>query len=777
MNENTKDPVCGMAVDPDKTEHQYKYKEKNYHFCRKLCLDKFKSSPETYTKKECCGHSKESVKYNVPADTIFTCPMDPEIEQVGPGDCPICGMALEPKGIMVGEEDTTELDNMTKRFWICAILSVPILFIAMFEHLPLNPLKNIITPEFSIWIQLVLSTPVMLWGAKPFLKKGYNSIISNNLNMFTLIAIGTMVAYLYSIIAVLWPDIFPDEMKMADGMVNVYFEAASTIVTLVLLGQVLELRARSQTGGAIRALLDLSPKTARKINSDGSEEDIGIDEVEKGDLIRVRPGESIAVDGIIVEGSSSVDESMITGESIAVSKNKGDMVTGATLNQTGSFVMEAVNIGDETVLSKIVEMVVEAQRSRAPIQKVADIVAGYFVPIVICVSILTAFVWFMWGPSPSISYAIVNAVAVLIIACPCAIGLATPMSIMVATGRGARAGILIKNAESLELMEKIDVLVVDKTGTLTEGRPKLMSLVVSDGENEDDILSMVASIEKSSEHPLANAIIEYADGKDLKLPDVVNFESHTGKGISAIVNQKNVLVGNSKLLEEFTVSFTDTSSNNLLNKADELRDKGETVILIAVDKKLVAIIGISDPVKKTTENALKSLKNEGLRIMMLTGDNKKTAKSIADRLTIDEVEAEILPDQKSEIIKKLQREGYKVAMAGDGINDAPALAQADVGIARATGTDVAIETAEITLVKGDLNGIVRARKLSSHTMNNIRQNLFFAFIYNIVGIPIAAGILYPFFGILLSPIIASAAMTFSSVSVILNASRLKKLDL
>jgi Cu+-exporting ATPase len=725
----------------------------------------FKEEPWYNTKNQ------DLIAPHQPEGTVYTCPMHSEIEQIGPGSCPKCGMALEPKGGVV-DEDKSELIDMTKRFWVCAALSIPVLLLVMLDHLPSKPLAAFISSHTALWVEFILSTPVMFWGAAPFFKKAWASIINRHLNMFTLIALGTGVAYIYSIIAAFFPNVFPAEMHMENGMVDVYFEAAAMIVTLVILGQVMELRARSQTNSAIRALLDLPPKTARIIRDDGSEEDIELNQVQLGDKLRVRPGESIPVDGIIIEGSSTIDESMITGESMPVTKKSGDNVTGATLNQTGGFVMEAKRIGSETVLSQIVHMVAEAQRSRAPIQKMADIVAGYFVPIVVSISVITAIIWSVFGPEPALSFAVINAVAVLIIACPCAVGLATPMSIMIGTGRGAQAGILIKNAESLELIEKINVLVIDKTGTLTEGKPKLVSIIAQNGYKETEILQLAATLEKGSEHPLATAIVKGAEAKGLKLTTAQNFKSYTGKGVSGTVSSKEVALGNDKLLAHLNVEETD-----LVKQADELRSKGETVMMVAIDGKLAGLIGVADPIKPTTKQALHDLRKSGIRIVMLTGDNEKTAKAVAGQLEIDEIEAGVLPGRKSEIVKHLQAEGFIVAMAGDGVNDAPALAQADVGIAMGTGADIAMKSAKITLIKGDLTGIVKARKLSQATMRNIRQNLFFAFIYNAIGIPIAAGILYPFFGMLLNPIIASAAMICSSLSVILNASRLKKVKL
>lgn len=761
-----KDPVCGMNVDSDKTEHHFTHNGQEYYFCSEKCLSMFKASPDQYINKK-----EDPANENVEDGIIYTCPMHPEIEQIGPGSCPICGMALEPKEGFA-DEDNLELEDMTRRFWICAKLSFPALILVMLDHIPGKPLEPYLSSHASMWIQFTLASPVMLWGSIPFFIKAWNSVLTWNLNMFTLIALGTGVAYVYSVIAALFPGIFPEAMLMPHGNPDVYFEAAAVIITLVMLGQVMELRARSQTNSAIRALLDLAPKTARIIHDNGDEEDISLDQVQLDDKLRVRPGESVPVDGMIIEGSSAIDESMITGESMPVTKKEGDNVTGATLNQTGGFVMEAKRVGSETVLSQIVHMVAEAQRSRAPIQKMADIVAGYFVPVVVVIAIVTAIVWGIWGPAPALSYAVINAVAVLIIACPCAVGLATPMSIMVGTGRGAQAGILIKNAESLELMEKINVLVIDKTGTLTEGHPKLTSVIAADGQDRDELLRLAATLEKGSEHPLATAIVEGAEAKDIKLSNAKDFESFTGKGVAGMVNKKKVALGNDKLLKFLNIEQTD-----LIKQADELRQKGETVMLVAINEKLAGLIGVADPIKKTTPQALQDLRKSGIRIVMLTGDNEKTARAVAGQLEIDEIEAEVLPDRKSEVIKRLNKEGFVVAMAGDGVNDAPALAQADVGIAMGTGADIAMESAEVTLVKGDLTGIVRARRLSQETMKNIRQNLFFAFVYNATGVPIAAGVLYPFIGLLLNPIIASAAMVFSSLSVIINASRLKKVNL
>ena len=765
--DGVKDPVCGMDVDLDITEYHHQYAGKNFHFCSEHCLKKFRQTPQQYL-----PDAAKQIQDAVHQGAVYTCPMHPEVEQIGPGSCPKCGMALEPRDISSGEEDSSELDDMSRRFWISGALSLPVLLLVMLDHLPGRPLTAFIPSMAAMWAEFILATPVMLWGALPFFKKAWASLINRHPNMFTLIALGTGVAYLYSVIAMFFPELFPDEMRMPNGMVDVYFEAAAVIIALVALGQVLELRARSQTNNAIRALLDLTPRTARIIRADGAEEDVALDQVEVGNRLRVRPGESIPVDGVLVEGSSTIDESMLTGESMPATKKEGDKVTGATLNQTGSFIMEARRVGSETVLSRIVQMVAEAQRSRAPIQKLADTVAALFVPTVVVIAIMTALVWGIWGPDPAWAFALINAVAVLIIAWPCAVGLATPMSIMVGTGRGARAGILIKNAESLELMEKIDVLVIDKTGTLTEGKPRLTSVIALEEQDENLLLQYAASLEKGSEHPLATAIVEGAVSRGIKLLDMENFNSLTGKGVSATVQGKNVALGNASLMSALNIDMAGFS-----DQADERRRKGETVMLLAVEGRPAALIGVADPIKTTTAQALHELRADGIRIVMLTGDNELTARAVADQLEIDEIEAGVMPERKSEVVKRLQMEGYKVAMAGDGVNDSPALAQADVGIAMGTGADIAMESAEITLVKGDLTGIVRARKLSRATMRNIRQNLFFAFAYNATGIPVAAGVLYPLFGLLLSPIIASIAMVFSSVSVIMNASRLRNVEL
>jgi len=703
--------------------------------------------------------------------TEYTCPMHPEIVRPGPGFCPICGMALEPRTVTATEEENPELRDMTRRFWITLILTVPLLAIAMVDMLPGMPIEHTLPAGWLPWIELLLATPVVLWGGWPFFQRGWASIVNRSTNMFTLIAMGTGVAYLFSLTATIFPGVFPSSFRDMSGNPPVYFEAAAAIVTLVLLGQVLELRARSRTGAAIRALLDLSPKTAR-ILRDGTEQDIPLDQVKPGDRLRVRPGEKIPVDGVVLEGTSTVDESMITGESMPVTKEPRSRVIGATVNATGSFVMRAEHVGSETLLARIVQMVSQAQRSRAPIQRLADRVAAWFVPAVIATALLTFIVWSLFGPQPRLAHALVNAVAVLIIACPCALGLATPMAIMVGTGRGARAGVLIKNAEALEILEKVDTLVFDKTGTLTEGKPIVESVVAASGGNETELVRLAASLEQGSEHPLGSAIVAAAKENNIPMAGVSEFQSQPGLGISGKVDGRTVSVGNEKFFQEKSISF-----DALTQTAGDLRHNGQTVVFAAIDGKPAGLIGIADPIKPSTTQALRDLKAAGLRIVMLTGDSRGTAEAVAAKLGIDDFEAEILPDKKSEVVRRLQQEGRTVAMAGDGINDAPALAQADVGIAMGTGADVAMESAGVTLVKGDLVGIVRARKLSQATMRNIRQNLFFAFIYNLLGVPIAAGVLYPFFGLLLSPILAAAAMSFSSVSVITNSLRLRKTEL
>ncbi len=703
---------------------------------------------------------------------VYTCPMHPEVRDIRNSGCPICGMALEPEGIVIGDEDTSELDDMRRRFWISAVLTLPLFVYAMGEMLPGNPLAGLVPSGWAQVLQLALATPVVLWGGWPFFVRAVQSVRTWNLNMFTLIGLGVAVAFGYSLVATLAPGIFPDAFRNADGHVAVYFEAAAVITTLVLLGQVLELKARSQTSGAIRALLELAPPTARRIAEDGSEEEVSLEVVASGDRLRVRPGDKVPVDGEVQEGISSIDESMISGEPIPVAKGPGDEVIGGTVNGTGSFVMVATKVGDETVLSQIVHMVAEAQRSRAPIQRLADVVAGWFVPAVVITAIVTFIVWGLLGPQPAMAYAIVNAVAVLIIACPCALGLATPMSIMVGTGKGAQNGILIKNAEALEGFEKVDTIVVDKTGTLTEGHPELVMVIPFGGFSEGELLSLAASVEAASEHPLAAAIVRGAKERSLAFENQEGFQSVTGQGATAEVGGLQVAVGNERLLHD--VGAWD---DGLAPQADEYREKGQTVMFVAVDGKPAGLLGVADPIKKTTVEAIRQLHAAGLKVVMMTGDNAATAEAVAREIGIDDVHAGVSPEDKSRVVRELQEAGSVVAMAGDGINDAPALAQADIGIAMGTGTDVAIESAGVTLVRGDLLGVAKARKLSHATMKNIRQNLFFAFAYNTAGVPIAAGILYPFFGLLLSPMLAAAAMSMSSVSVIGNALRLRNIEL
>ncbi|HSX77758.1 MAG TPA: copper-translocating P-type ATPase, partial [Candidatus Saccharimonadia bacterium] len=696
----------------------------------------------------------------------YTCPMHPEIVRDQPGSCPLCGMALEPRTVSVEEEVNPELVDMTHRFWISLVFTVPLLGLAMSEMLPGRPVQHAFSARLFTWLQFVLATPVVLWGGWPFFVRGWASLIHRSLNMFTLVAIGTGAAYVSSVMATLVPTLFPDAFRVHSGEVPVYFEAAAVITALVLLGQVLELRARGQTSSAIKALLGLAPKTARILRDSGPEEDISLDQVQPGDRLRVRPGEKVPVDGVVLDGASAVDESMVTGEPIPVEKTSGSRVTGGTVNGTGGFVMRAERVGSDTLLAQIVRMVSEAQRSRAPIQRLVDVVSSYFVPAVVLLAILAFLVWGLYGPEPRLAYALVNAVAVLIIACPCALGLATPMSIMVGTGQGALAGILVKNAEALEVLEQVDTLVVDKTGTLTEGKPRLTSVVALPivSESEDDLVRLAASLERGSEHPLAAAIVVGAQTRGLALTEVQDFRSLTGKGVAGQVAARQVALGNRALFTELGIEL-----GELLQRAEALRREGQTVMFVAVDGQPAGLLGVADPIKASTPEAIQRLREDGVQIVMLTGDSQTTAEAVARTLGIEWVEAEVLPEQKGDVVKRLQAEGHVVAMAGDGINDAPALAQAQVGIAMGTGTDVAMESAGVTLVKGDLRGIVRARRLSRSTMRNIRQNLFFAFIYNAVGVPIAAGVLYPVFGLLLSPMIASAAMTFSSVSVISNA--------
>ena len=720
-----------------------------------------------------CGMALEPLTVAAPKQKIeYTCPMHPEIVRDAPGNCPICGMALEPRTVTLAEEENHELKDMERRFWVGVVLTIPLFLLGMSDLIPGAPLQRIVAPAALSWIQLILASPVVLWGGWPFFVRAWQSVVNRSSNMFTLIGLGVGVAYGYSVVATLLPNIFPHSFRGHGGTVPVYFEAAAVITTLVLLGQVLELRARSQTGAALKALLGLAPKTARRVREDGSDEDVPLDQVHVGDRLRVRPGEKVPVDGVVIEGASAIDESMVTGEPIPVEKHSGDRVIGATVNGTGSFVMRAERVGSETLLAQIVQMVAEAQRSRAPIQKLADVVSGYFVPAVVAIAVITFVVWSLWGPEPRMAYGLVNAVAVLIIACPCALGLATPMSIMVSTGKAAQSGVLFKNAEAIELMHKVDTLVVDKTGTLTEGKPKLVSVVTAQAVDERTLLRLAASLERGSEHPLAAAIVAGAQERGVELTGVGTFDSVTGKGVTGEVDGHKVSLGNRALLDDLKID-----AEELATKAESLRADGQTVMFVVVDGKAAGLVGVADPIKETTPEAIKQLREEGIRIVMLTGDSRTTAEAVARKLNIDQVVAEVLPNQKVEVVKNFQAEGRIVAMAGDGINDAPALVQAHVGIAMGTGTDVAMKSADITLVKGDLHGIVRARVLSRLTMSNIRQNLFFAFVYNSIGVPVAAGVLYPFFGILLSPMIAAAAMSFSSVSVIGNALRLRRASL
>lgn len=792
------DPVCGMTVRGD-SPHRVTHDGTEYRFCSAGCLTKFRDSPGQYTgdgktrnapsrgEYTCpmhpeicqegpgscpkCGMALEPAQPAPAAARIeYTCPMHPEIVKDEPGSCPICGMALEPRTLEADEEESAELVDMRRRFWFAAVLTVPLVIIAMGDLLPGRPISQLFSMRTRMLLELALATPVCLWSAWPFYVRFVQSIKNRSLNMFTLIGLGVGVAYVYSLIAALLPGIFPASFR-EDGEVAVYFEAAGVIVTLILLGQVLELKARSQTSQAIKKLLGMAAKSARRLLDDGTEEDVPLDAVQKGDRLRVRPGEKIPVDGVVLDGKSAVDESMVTGEPIPVEKHEGDRVIGSTVNGTGGLVMRAEKVGSETLLARIVAMVAEAQRSRAPIQKLADVVAGYFVPVVVLIAVITFVVWSLIGPEPRMAHALINAVAVLIIACPCALGLATPMSIMVATGKGATMGVLFKNAEAIEVMRKVDTLVVDKTGTLTEGKPKLVSVVAEEGIEETTLLRLAATLERGSEHPLAAAIVQGAEARGVELAQAEDFDSVTGKGVKGRVDGREVALGNRALMESLGVDAA-----HLAARAEELRADGQTVMFVAVDKKPAGLVGVADPIKESTPEAIRALHKEGIRIVMMTGDSKTTALAVAKKLGIDDVMAEVLPDQKADKVKELQGEGAIVAMAGDGINDAPALAQAQVGVAMGTGTDVAMESAGVTLVKGDLRGIARARRLSRRTMTNIKQNLFFAFIYNSAGVPIAAGVLYPAFGLLLSPIIAAAAMSFSSVSVVGNALRLRGVD-
>ena len=767
-----RDVVCGMMVDPARAAGTSEYEGKTYYFCGRGCKAKFDAHPTRYVKPG-FGIRPSTSSGGIPAGANkWTCPMHPEIVRDAPGSCPICGMALEPLTITAEEPENDELREMTRRFWVGVALTIPTLAIGMADVIPGRPLERVLSPATATWTQLVLATPVVLWGGRPFFVRGWQSIANRSLNMFTLIALGVGVAYVYSVIATVAPGLFPPSFRNASGTVAVYFEAAAVIVTLVLLGQVMELRARSHTGAAIRALLGLAPKTARRIREDGREEDVPLDHVHPGDRLRVRPGEKVPVDGVVLEGKSSVDESMVNGEPIPIEKGPNDRVIGATINGAGSFIMRAERVGSDTLLAQIVNMVAQAQRSRAPIQRLADVVSGYFVPIVVAIAIVAAIVWAVFGPEPRMAHAIVNAVAVLIIACPCALGLATPMSIMVATGKGATMGVLFRDAEAIEVMRKVDTLVVDKTGTLTVGRPRLMYVKTAAGWDESQLLRFAAALETASEHPLAAAIVQGAIERGSSPAKAKQFASITGKGVKGRVDDHAVTLGNRRLMEDEGISTTELDT-----AAEELRKQGQTVMFVAVDRRMVGLLGVADPIKDTTVEAIRQLHGEGMRLVMLTGDNRTTAEAVARQLGIDDVLPEVLPDQKVEVVKRLQREGRFVAMAGDGINDAPALAQAHVGIAMGTGTDVAMESAGVTLVKGDLRSIVRARRLSRATMGNIKQNLFFAFIYNSIGVPIAAGVLYPAFGMLLSPMIAAAAMSLSSVSVIGNALRLRRVSL
>ncbi|RWQ37969.1 MAG: heavy metal translocating P-type ATPase [Mesorhizobium sp.] len=759
------DPVCGMHVDRATAKHFSRHEGQGFYFCSAGCKVKFEAEPAKYL-----GDKPEPQA--MPKGTQYTCPMHPEIVRDKPGACPICGMALEPMGVPSGDEGPNpELVDFTRRFWVSAVLSVPLLIFAMAPMLGVT-FSAFIEDSAKVWVELALASPVVLWAAFPFFHRGWDSVLNRSPNMWTLISLGVGAAYLYSVVATLFPDIFPHQFRGHEGTVPVYFEAAAVIVALVFLGQVLELRAREKTGSAIRALLDLAPKTARLIGEDGSENDVPLDTVKVGDRLRIRPGDAVPVDGIVLDGRSSIDESMLSGEPLPVEKTEGDPLTGGTLNKNGSLIMRAERIGAETTLARIVELVAKAQRSRAPIQGLADRVSFYFVPAVVVVAIVAFIAWAIFGPQPSLIFAIVSAVSVLIIACPCALGLATPMSIMTATGRGAHAGVLIKDAEALERFASVDTLIVDKTGTLTEGRPRLTDVVAAEGVTEDDLLALAAGLEKGSEHPLAEAIVEGARERGVEIPDAGGFEAVTGKGVSGTVSGKKVALGNAAMMADLGIDIASVSTS-----AEALQAEGKTAMFVAVGNKLAGIVAVADPIKATTSEAIKALHDRGLKIIMATGDNERTAKAIASKLGIDEVRAGLLPEQKSALVDELRARGAAVAMAGDGVNDAPALAAADVGIAMGTGADVAVESAGITLVKGDLNGIVRARTLAQATIRNIRQNLFFAFLYNVLGVPVAAGVLYPLTGTLLSPMLAAAAMSLSSVSVITNALRLRTLKL
>ena len=770
------DPVCGMSANPASCAGTVKHAGVDYYFCSKHCVEKFRANPESFINKPANAPVIHSIGIQRQTPTLqkvtdergveYTCPMHPEIVRNGPGTCPICGMALEPRTASLEETEDPELRDMSRRLWICAVLTVPLLILGMSDLF--GGFSSARIMEWRPWIELGLATPVVLWGAWPFLVRGWQSVVNRNLNMFTLIALGVSVAYLFSVVATLFPHLLPQSLRGKSGELPVYFEAAAVITTLVLLGQVLELRARSRTGAAIKQLLGLAPKTARVVHPDGREEDIPLEHVKHGDRLRVRPGEKVPVDGVVIEGTSAVDEAMVTGEPMPVVKQTGDRVIGATVNTTGTFIMDAERVGAETLLSQIVQLVANAQRTRAAIQKLADRVSAWFVPLVVAIAFLTFVAWMIWGPEPRLPFAIVDAVSVLIIACPCALGLATPMSIMVASGKGAQSGVLFKNAEAIEVLRQITTLVVDKTGTLTEGKPKLVSIVTSKNVNEETLLRLVASLEKGSEHPLAAAIVAGAQARQINLTSATHFESTTGKGVTGIVEGHKVILGNQSFVEEHLV---DGSSQHRL--AEEMRRSGQTVMFAAVDGQPAGMFGVADPIKESTPAAIEALHRAGIRVVMVTGDSETTARTVAAKLNLDEVVAGVLPQDKVDVVKRLQIAGQKVAMAGDGINDAPALAQADVGIAMGTGTDVAMETAGVTLVKGDLRGVVRAIRLSQATMRNIKQNLFFAFLYNALGIPIAAGVLYPVFGIVLSPMIAAAAMSFSSVSVIANSLRLR----